>query len=140
MDFILWLVVAGIMIILEMISLGLTTIWFAIGAIATALVAYLGAGWFIQIIVFAAISLLMLFITRPIVQKHLMKNVPTNIDSLIGKRVIVLSDVNGELGVGKVSINGLEWSAIAEGNEQLKKDEEAIVKAIEGNKVIISKI
>lgn len=139
MDIFLWLVVAAIMVVFEIISLGLTTIWFAGGAVASAITAYLGAGMILQIIVFVVVSLLLLIFTRPIAAKHLMKgNEPTNIDSFIGTVVDVLEDINGRK-EGLVKLNGLEWSAVSENDEQLKAGEEAVVKAISGNKLIVKK-
>lgn len=139
MEIALWLIVAAIMVVLECISLGLTTIWFAGGALAAAIAAYFDVQVTIQIIVFIVVSLLMLVFTRPVAKKHLMKEIePTNIDSFIGMVVDVLEDINGRR-EGLVRLNGLEWSAVAENDEMIAQGEEAVVKAIAGNKLIVIK-
>lgn len=138
MDVIIWLIVAAVSIVLEIISLGLTTIWFAGGALVTALAAYYEVSWFLQIIIFTATSLVLLIITRPLAKKALSKNENTNIDSFIGKEVLVLSDIDGKRELGTVKMNGIEWSAIAESDETIEKGNYVTVKAIDGNKLIVS--
>lgn len=138
MDVIIWLIVAALAIVLEIISLGLTTIWFAGGAVVTAVAAHFGASWFLQIIIFAATSVTLLILTRPLAKKVLAKKEDTNIDSFIGKKVLVISDIGGSLEMGTVKMNGLEWSAVAEGEEAIEKGTYVYVKAIDGNKLIVS--
>lgn len=138
MDALIWLVVAIAAIIFEIISLGLTSIWFAGGAILTAVLALLGLSWILQILVFTATSILLLILTRPIARKFFDNKTNTNIDSLIGKKVLVISDINGEIEVGKIMLNEIEWSAIADGEEKISKGNYVYVKAIDGNKLIVS--
>jgi len=83
---VVWLVVSAALIVAEIISLGLTTIWFAIGALAAALAAFLGAGISIQLIVFAVLSVVFLVFTAPVARKHFMRQPEkTNVEGLIGK-------------------------------------------------------
>lgn len=135
-----WLIIAAGMVVAEIISLGLTTIWFAGGALITALVAHLGAHWILQIIVFAIVSLILLFFTRPIAQKHMMKNnEKTNVESLIGQTCIVTEEINNLKATGTVMINGLEWTARAENSDIIEKDVEVEVHSVSGVKLIVTK-
>jgi membrane protein implicated in regulation of membrane protease activity len=140
MNLIIWLVIAAIMIVAEIISLGLTTIWFAGGAMVAALLAYLGAGWLVQIVVFAVVSLILLLFTRPIAQKHLMKDPEkTNVEALVGMTAYVTEAIDNVKAKGVVKLNGLEWSARSEDGSSIAEDEEVVVKAVSGVKLIVSK-
>ncbi len=138
MDFIIWLVVAAFMIVIELATLGLTTIWFAGGAIAAAIAAVLGANWIIQMLIFAVLSLVLLIFTRPIAAKLLVKTEDTNIDSYIGKEVLVLAPIEKSKDGGLVRMNGLEWSAETNDDTVLAEGSYVYVKAIEGNRLIVS--
>lgn len=140
MEIVVWLAIAAVMIIFELVSLGLTTIWFAGGALVGALAAYLGASWFIQIILFAVVSLILLIFTRPLALKHLMKsNEKTNAESLIGEAGIVIGTIDNNKAEGTVKLNGLDWTARSENNEIIEKDSMVEVKAISGVKLIVVK-
>ncbi len=135
---IIWLAVAAVMIVAEVVSLGLTTIWFAGGALVAALAAYLGAKWLVQIILFAVVSLVLLIFTRPIAQKHLMKDPEkTNVEGLVGKTGLVTQTIDNVKSEGVVKLNGLEWSARSENGDIIPSDEKVVVKAIEGVKLIV---
>ena len=137
---IIWLIAAAILIVVEIISLGLTTIWFAGGALVAALFAYLGFGWMVQIMSFAVVSLLLLIFTRPLAVKHLMKETEkTNVEGLIGKKGYVTKTIDNLKGEGEVKLNGLEWTARAEDDSIIEVNEEIIVKSISGVKLIVTK-
>lgn len=140
MELIIWLAIAVVMIIMEIVSLGLTTIWFAGGALIAALVAFLGGKLMLQIMVFSVVSLVLLIFTRPIAQKHLMKNTEkTNVESLIGKIGIVTADIRNLELEGVVKLNGLEWSARSEDETDIPKGSKVEVKAVSGVKLIVVK-
>ena len=61
----LWLALMVVLIVIEILTVGLTTIWFAAGALAATIVSCLGGGWIVQIVVFLIISFGMLVFTRP---------------------------------------------------------------------------
>ena len=140
MDTIIWLVIAAIMIIAEIATLGLSTIWFAGGALVTAVVAYFGGSWITQIFVFAIVSVIVLIFTRPIAVRALSKNnVLTNVDRYVGMETISISDIGGLDKLGAVEINGMEWTAITCNGEIIEKNAKVVIKAIEGNKLIVEK-
>lgn len=109
---IVWLVLLVILIVIELITMGLTTIWFAGGALAAALVSIPGTPIVLQVIVFLIISLVLLFFTRPVAVKYFNKDrVRTNIEGMIGRQAIVVSEINNVEGIGQVNTGGMEWSA-----------------------------
>lgn len=109
---IFWLVVLIISIGIEVATLGLASIWFAPGALAAIIAAALNAPVVVQIILFFVVSLLLLYFTRPIAVKYFNKDrIKTNVESLVGKQAIVISEIDNLQGIGQVVVNGQEWSA-----------------------------
>lgn len=112
MDGIFWLAVVIVMAIIEIITLGLTTIWFAGGALVAFLASMLGANFVVQAVLFIAVSVFLLAITRPLAVKYLNKNrESTNAESLIGKLAVVKEEIDNLNARGHVSVNGQEWTA-----------------------------
>lgn len=111
----LWLVVLIVSIVIELLTLGLTTIWFAGGAVVAVIAAALCAPVWLQIVLFLAVSLLLLFFTRPVAVKYFNKDrVRTNVESMIGRQAIVISEIDNLQGIGQVTVGGQEWSARTE--------------------------
>lgn len=107
-----WLAVAIVLFVIEAVTIGLTIIWFAIGAVAGLLLALLGAPLWLQITGFIVVSGLVLWLVRPIVQKRLLRNkVSTNFDMVIGKQGIVEKDIDNDLPTGLVRVLGQDWTA-----------------------------
>ena len=135
---IIWLVIAAIMIVLEIISLGLTTIWFAGGALIAALAAWLGAHWVIQILVFAAVSLVLLIFTRPVAVKKMMKDIEkTNAEGLIGTVGLVTTTIDNRKSEGVVKLDGKEWWSRSADDSVIEAGNQVVVKEISGVKLIV---
>ena len=109
---IFWLVLLIICIVIEVLTLGLTTIWFAGGALVAVLASLLQAPIFVQVILFFLVSLLLLFFTRPLAVKYFNKDrVKTNVESMVGRQAIVTSEIDNLQSAGQVTVSGQEWSA-----------------------------
>ncbi|MBQ7956059.1 MAG: NfeD family protein [Lachnospiraceae bacterium] len=109
---IFWLVLLVVLILIELATMGLTTVWFAGGALVAAIVAGFNGPLWLQIIVFVIVSLALLVFTRPIAVKYFNKDrVKTNSESLIGKQAIVISEIDNLEGIGQVTVGGQEWTA-----------------------------
>ena len=90
-----WLGILIVLVIIELATLGLTTIWFAGGALIAFIASLLGASIAVQVVLFLAVSVVLLFFTRPLAMKYVNKNrIKTNVDSLIGQKAIVLTDID----------------------------------------------
>ena len=115
MDWNMTVVCLGILVILvvvELYTMGLTTIWFAGGALVAALISIPGTPLIIQILFFLIVSILLLYFTRPIAVKYFnWDRTRTNVESLIGRQAIVISEINNLEGIGQVNTGGMEWSA-----------------------------
>lgn len=138
---IVWIVLAVIFAVIEAITISLTTIWFAGGAIAAMAVALADGAILAQIIVFIIVSIILLVLTRPIVKKKLKTgSETTNIDALIGKDAKVMKDIK-PFDVGEVRINGLVWSAVSQKEGVcIQAGTEVVVKGVEGVKLIVTPI
>ena len=135
----LWLVVLIVSIGVEVATLGLTSIWFAGGAIVAVIAAAFHAPVWLQILLFFAISLLLLFFTRPIAVRYFNKDrVKTNVESMIGRQAIVISEIDNLQGIGQVTVGGQEWSARTE-EEGLNLQPGTVVDigAVSGVKLIV---
>lgn len=107
-----WIVALIVSIVVEVVSLGLTSIWFAGGALAAALAAALNLPLWLQILLFVVVTLALLVFTRPIAVKYFNKErVRTNVESMIGRQAIVISEIDNLQGIGQVTVGGQEWSA-----------------------------
>ncbi len=109
---IFWLIVIILSIGVEVATLGLTSIWFAGGALAALIAAAFNAPLVVQILLFFVVSLVLLFFTRPIAVKYFNRDrVKTNVESLVGQQAIVTGEIDNLQGIGQVVVNGQEWSA-----------------------------
>ena len=109
---IFWLALLIVAIVAELLTMGLTTIWFAGGALVAILATALRAPVFIQIILFFLVSLMLLFFTRPVAVKYFNKDrVKTNVESMVGRQAVVISEIDNLQGIGQVAVSGHEWSA-----------------------------
>ncbi len=137
----IWLGFFVLLLVVEIATMGLATIWFAGGALIAFIAAMLGANLMVQIILFFVVSGLLLAFTRPIAIKYLdTKTVKTNADRIIGEEVIITKEYNPALGVYKVVHEGMEWSAKThESEEELKKGDVVIVEEIQGVKLLVKR-
>ena len=111
-NMIFWLVLLIVASVVQVFTMGLTTIWFAGGALVAILATLLHAPIWLQIILFVAVSLLLLFFTRPVAVKYFNKDrVKTNVESMVGRQAVVTGEIDNIQGIGQVTIGGQEWSA-----------------------------
>ncbi len=135
----IWLIIFVACIVIEIISMGLTTIWFAGGALIAAVAAALGVPLWIQIVLFVLVSLVLLYFTRPIAVKYFNKDrIKTNAESLVGKQAIVISEIDNLQGIGQVTVEGKEWTArtVTDGIT-LPTGSVVIIRAISGVKLMV---
>lgn len=140
MEYIYWLVLFVIFVLLEIITLGLTTIWFAGGALAALLSSLLGADLIVQVILFIVVSLILLIFTRPYAKKYINKNTTkTNIEDITGKTAKVTETIDNENAEGTVLFNGLEWTARAADDTIIPKNSIVTIVKVEGVKLFVER-
>lgn len=135
----LWLVALIVSIGVEVATLGLTSIWFAGGAVVAVIVAAFHGPVWLQILLFFAVSLLLLFFTRPVAVRYFNKDrVRTNVESMIGRQAIVTSEIDNLQGIGQVTVGGQEWSARTEADGMnLQPGTVVDIVAVNGVKLIV---
>lgn len=138
----IWLIVLVAMLVIEMATLSLTTIWFAGGALVAIIASMFGAKISLQVFIFLAVSLLILFLLRPSAVKYFNgKRTKTNVSSLIGLEAKVLETVDNDNMTGKAIVNGQEWTARAVKDDMIiEKGEKASIVDIKGVKLILNNI
>ena len=130
---VLWLILAAICGIVEAITLGLTTIWFAGGAVAASIAAMAGFSLVVQVAAFLVVSILLIYFTRPIARKKLkIGKEKTNVNALVGKEALVTETIE-PLHTGQAKVDGLVWSAAAsDEHTTIQKGATVIINGIEG--------
>ena len=141
METIFWLILFVVLLIIEIFTMGLTTVWFAGGALVAFILAFAELGLPVQIIVFLLVSILLLVLTRPIaIQFFNKERQKTNADRLIGQKAVVLETIDTLHSTGRVEINGMEWSAKAEDTAAVIEAGTVVsVEGIQGVKLIVKK-
>lgn len=136
-----WIGTVVVLLVIEAATQGLTTIWFAGGALAALVLALFDLPLWIQAGVFACVSVLLLFLTRPLAVRLLhVRSVPTNADSLVGQDAVVTERIDNLHETGVVKIRGQEWTARSVRNEvEIEEKEIVTVRAIEGVKLIVGR-
>ncbi len=127
-----WVGVTIICIVIESLTLALTTIWFGISAFVMVFLAFTPMPFPAQLFIFVALALLLLIFTRPIVKKKLnQKKIATNYDSIIGQIAVVTKKITA-IEKGSVKINGMEWTAAVKEDIVLEEGSKCIIEEIAG--------
>lgn len=134
-----WLIILATLILIEFVTLGLTTIWFAGGALLAFIVSLFYDNLFLEVVLFLVVSLVLLFFTRPIVKKYFnTTRVKTNYAAMIGKEALVTTTIDNISGTGLAIVNGQEWTARSVDNTVIEKGTKVIVEDISGVKLMVS--
>lgn len=136
-----WLIIAVVLGAIEAATVDLVAIWFALGAFVTIIPAAMGLPFWMQLVIFLAVSLVTLAFTRPIAANVLrVKKTSTNADRVIGMIGIVTTPIDNIAGEGRVMVNGLEWAARSDDGAPVCERENVLIKSIEGVKVIVERV
>ncbi|MBZ4647500.1 MAG: hypothetical protein PWR27_2424 [Petroclostridium sp.] len=137
----LWLIIAIVLGIIEAVTLGVVTIWFAIGALLALIGAAIGFSLQYQIVIFLLSSGILLYYTRPIIKKYLkVGTVRTNADRLIGEKGVVTERIDVANGRGQVKVLGQIWSARSSDNQEIPEGERVEILDISGVKLVVKKL
>lgn len=135
-----WLIIAGLFFIGEIITVGFLVFWFGVGALIAMIVSFFTSNIIIQTTVFVISSTILLLATKPFVKKFVdVKKTNTNVFSIIGKKALVIKEINSH-SVGQIKINGEVWSAEAENDETIIEDSEVEIIKINGVKAIVKPV
>lgn len=100
--------------------------------------AWMGYGFWLQLLVFAVLSLVSMALFRPLAVKYLNRDKEkTNIDEVVGKTVVVTKQIDNEMAAGEVQLNGMSWTARSESGRVIPEQERVTVVSVEGVKLIV---
>ena len=137
----IWLLTAIVLVVGEALTVGLTFIWFAVGALGGLVVAVLGGPIWLQVVVFLALSALALALVRPLAAKLMRPGrVATNADRVIGREAVVTEEIDNLKGCGAVSVGGVTWTARSDSGEIIPAGETVKALRIEGVKLFVASV
>ncbi|MBE6742145.1 MAG: NfeD family protein [Ruminococcaceae bacterium] len=135
---IFWAIAIVVFGVLEGVTAQLVSIWFVLGGIAALIAALCGATVPIQIVVFVAVTIITLIITRPLVRKKInFRAEKTNADRCIGSDAVVIEEINNLEAKGQVKTDGKIWTARSSDGSIIKENEIVTVEKIDGVKLIV---
>lgn len=138
---IVWLVLLLLFAATEAATVGLTSVWFAVGSLGALICALAGGNIWLQIGIFIVLSLVCLLALRPLAKKYLNNRVEaTNADRVIGQEAQVTQDIDNIRGVGAVTIGGISWTARSEHDTPIPAGTMVRVLRIEGVKVMVEEV
>lgn len=138
---IFWLILVAVMLVIEIFTMGLTTIWFSLGAVAAAIAAGLGAPLWVQILLFTVVSVVIMILVRPFALKVMDRNrTKTNIDEVIGQQAEVIEPIDNQKEQGKVRFRGVEWMARSVDGSTMAAGDVVTVEAVSGVKLLVRKL
>lgn len=135
-----WLIAAGVFFVCEMLTVGFLIFWLGIASILAMIVSLFTDNLLIQTAVFVFSSGLLIFLTKPFIEKFVTKKdktINTNVYSLIGKIGIVTEEINPLLGTGQIKIGTEIWSAISTDESIISKDSQIEILEIKGVKAVV---
>ena len=134
----IWLIASGVFFIIEIITVGFLMFWLAIASLITMVVSFFTSNIIIQTAVFVISSGILIFATKPFVDKLTKKDsIQTNVYSIIGKKAIVIEDIDWNKGTGQIKVGGEVWSAKTNEQIDIPKDSEVEVVDIDGVKAFV---
>ncbi len=136
-----WLLVLAVLILIEIIALNLTTIWFAAGAFLAFIVSLFYDSLVLELILFLVASLSLLYFTRPLILRYFNpRKAKTNYEGVIGKAGLVNITIDNISKTGKVTVEGQEWSAKSFEGNIIEVGSKVKIHAISGVKLVVSKL
>lgn len=136
-----WLILLVVLVAGEAITVGLTFIWFAVGAMGGLLTAVLGGEIWLQVVVFLLLSALTLILVRPAAAKLLTPGIsPTNADRVLGQIALVTEEIDNIAETGQVKLFGQVWTARSENGDVIQAQTRVRILRIEGVKVFVKAV
>lgn len=133
-----WLILACILIVLEIFTEGFLICWFGVGSLAAMITSFFAPeNYTLQIVVFAATSILFVLLSRKFVKKVAPNNIPSNVYTILGKKAVVIAEIDNTTGKGQIKVDGDVWSAKSESGEKIAVDSTVEILRIDGVKVVV---
>lgn len=138
---IIWFVLLVVFVLAEAATVTVVSLWFAAGSLVALVVSILEGPVWLQILLFIAVSVVLLWMLRPIIKKHFTPNLTrTNVDAIIGKVGVTMVTVNNMMAQGKVQLDGMEWSARSTTGEDIPENVQVRIDRVEGVKLYVTPV
>jgi membrane protein implicated in regulation of membrane protease activity len=143
MEYYIWFIIGLGLCALEIATPGFVVLWFGVGAFCSGIAALCGLdNLVLQIVIFAVISVVLLLLSRTLFKNVFLKGSPgaslkTNSAAMVGKRGIVIDEINNAESRGRVMVESQNWSARSTNGEKIAKGTNVVVKKLEGVKMIV---
>ena len=135
-----WITVFTITLFIEFNTADITTIWFCVSALVSFFLALFDVNYLLQIIIFSVLSILLVYITRPLTKKIMNKTlIRTNADKIITQIGVVTKEISDDE-IGEVKVNNELWRAVSVDSSNINVGEKVSIVSFNGNKVVVSKI
>lgn len=136
----IWIAITIVCIVIETLTLALTTIWFGISAFVMVFVAFTPIPFVAQLFIFVVLAMVLLIFTRPVVQKKVnKKKIATNYERIIGQIAIVTKKITA-LEKGSIKINGMEWTASTREDFSFEEGSKCVIEEIAGVTAYVKQI
>ena len=136
---ILWLALMVVFLVTEAATVTMVSLWFAAGSLAALAASLLHAPVWLQVVLFLAVSALLLAALRPMARKHFIPKLSkTNVDAVVGSRGYVTADIDNVSATGTVKLGAMEWTARSTSGHPIPKGTLVKVDRIEGVKAFVS--
>jgi len=136
---VLWLALLVFFVFAEASTVAIVSMWFAAGALVALIANLLRAELWLQVVLFFAVSALLLAALRPFIKKYFNpRREKTNVDAVIGTVGIVTVAIDNIEAVGQVKLGGMEWSARSTSGENIPVGTRVKVDKIQGVKAYVT--
>lgn len=137
----LWFLIFVVLVVVEVLTLNLSTVWFSIGSVFAFFSSFFTRNLNYQIIVFIVFSMISVILTKGFLTKvSNFKKVNTNFDSIIGRTCLVTKEINNLLNEGEIIIDKNSWLALSKDDNIIKEGTKVKICDIKGVKVIVEEI
>lgn len=127
--------------ILEAATVSLVSLWFIAGALVSFIAALAGAPLWLQVLLFFAVSIVLLAALRPLVKKYVAPRVTrTNADSLVGQEAVVTETIDNLNAQGQVKVGGMFWTARSTDSTLIPKGAAVVIRSIQGVKLLVDPV
>ena len=138
----MWLIIAGVCLIIEIMTVGFLIFWFSIGALFAMVASFFIDNIIVQTAIFIITSTILIFATKPFVNKFVnnKNSIKTNVYSSVGKKGIVIKDIDAVNSKGQIKVDGEVWSAVSLNNINIPQGTEIKIEEIKGVKAVVSPV
>jgi membrane protein implicated in regulation of membrane protease activity len=139
--YLIWLIVAGIMFVGEIATVGFLLFWIGVGALVTMCVSFIFPEMIVlQIAIFTILSTILIILTKPLMDKLKPKEVPSNVYTILGKKATVSKTIDNTKSEGQIKIDGDIWAARSENGETINEGLEVEILKIDGVRTIVKQV